>query len=106
MGAFVRKNLMVDADAERALAQQRGTSESEAVRWAVEQALGWRETADALRAIADTGMFDDAERNEALYGPGANAPIRAGLFDELLADDERPRQHKLRAAKRPSAAAD
>ena len=66
---LVRKNLMIDADALRALARARGTSESEAVRDAVAQALAWNGMADALEELRRLGAFGGAERTERVYGP-------------------------------------
>ena len=62
MSRLVRKNLMVDPDELRALAQERGTSESEAVRDAVRLALAGQEVAAALRGLHDAGAFADFER--------------------------------------------
>jgi Arc/MetJ-type ribon-helix-helix transcriptional regulator len=65
MARLVRKNLIVDADELRLLAEQRGTSESEAVREAVRMALGTQEMVEALQALHDLGAFEDFEQ---LYG--------------------------------------
>ena len=59
MSRLVRRNLMVDPDELRALAQERGTSESEAVRDAVRLALAGREVVATLRALPDAGAFPD-----------------------------------------------
>jgi hypothetical protein len=59
VGDLVRKNLMVDADKVRALARHRETSESEAVREAVEFALAAEEVIAAVRALHDRGGLDD-----------------------------------------------
>jgi hypothetical protein len=59
--ALVRKNLVVDAERVRALAQQRGLSESAAVREAVDYALAAGEIMDAVRALHDSGAFADFE---------------------------------------------
>ena len=69
MGQFVRKNLLVDAEALRSLARQRGTSESEAVREAIAQSLACTEMAAALEQLRRLGAFSDRRRAEALYGP-------------------------------------
>lgn len=84
MAGLVRKNLMVDAEALRNLARQRGTSESEAVRDAVVNALAAEEMVAALKGLHDIGAFADfeplfgapepelsrvAERQEARAGP-------------------------------------
>ena len=65
MSKLTRKNLMVDAEALRALAHVRGTSESQAVRDAVEKDLGLQEMAQAMEALADLvekeGAFSDFE---------------------------------------------
>ncbi len=55
MSRLVRKNLMVDPDELRALAQERGASESEAIRDAVRLALAGREAVAALRGLHDAG---------------------------------------------------
>ncbi len=47
---LTRKNLVVDAEKIRALAERRGTSESEAVRQAVEAALADEQVADDIMA--------------------------------------------------------
>jgi hypothetical protein len=65
MSRLVRKNLIVDADELRLLAEQRGTSESEAVREAVRMALAGQEMVDALQALHDLGAFEDFDQ---LYG--------------------------------------
>jgi hypothetical protein len=59
MTGFTRKNLMVDADRVRELARQRGMSESQAVREAVEFALAAEEINAAIRALHDRGSLDD-----------------------------------------------
>ena len=59
MGKLTRKNLMVDAEQLREVAQQRGVSESEAVRELVAFALAAREVDDALREIRERGGLDD-----------------------------------------------
>jgi hypothetical protein len=66
MAKLMRKNLMVDPDAVRELARQRGTSESEAVRKAVEISLAAEEMVAALKGLHAIGAFADFER---LYGP-------------------------------------
>ena len=52
---------MVDPDELRALAQERGASESETVRDAVRLALAGQEVA-TLRGLPDAGAFADFER--------------------------------------------
>jgi len=64
---LVRKNLMVDAEEVAALARARGTSESEAVRYAVSQALASEEMLQALTALSDMGAFSDDEHVERVY---------------------------------------
>jgi predicted transcriptional regulator len=59
--ALVRKNLIVDAERLQALAEQRGLSESAAVREAVEQALAVAEVMAAIRGLHDAGAFTDFE---------------------------------------------
>jgi hypothetical protein len=66
MARLQRKNLMVDPEAVRDLAQQRGTSESAAVREAVEFALAASEMVAALKGLHDLGAFTDFEK---LFGP-------------------------------------
>jgi hypothetical protein len=67
--SLTRKNLMVDAEALRALARARGTSESEAVREAIAQALAWSGMAGALDELRRLGAFANTARMEAMYGP-------------------------------------
>jgi len=71
---LIRKNLIVDADALRQLARERGTSESEAARDAIAAALAWRGMASALEELHGLGTFSDSARVEALYGPLSSAP--------------------------------
>ena len=59
MAGLTRKNLMVDADKVRDLAQQRGMSESQAVREAVEFALAAEEINAAIRELHKRGGIDD-----------------------------------------------
>jgi hypothetical protein len=59
MGKLTRKNLMVDAGQLRDLARRRGTSESEAVRRAVEMALAADEVVEILQQLHDLGGVDD-----------------------------------------------
>jgi hypothetical protein len=77
MAHLVRKNLIVDPDALRELARERGTSESEAVRHAIGQALAWYLMGNALEELHDMGAFADSERVEAMYGP-----LPSGEIDE------------------------
>jgi len=65
---LVRKNLIVDADAVAALAAARGTSESDAVRYAVAQALSAEETVDALAKLHQFGAWADAAVTHRMYG--------------------------------------
>jgi len=62
----IRKKLIVDADELRLLAHRRGTSESEAVREAVRQALAAERMVDSVKRLHDMDAFAD--------------------FDELLGD--------------------
>jgi hypothetical protein len=66
MSRLVRKNLMVDPDELHAWAEQRGTSESEAVRDAVRLAMAGQEMVAALQGLHDLGAFADFEQ---LYPP-------------------------------------
>lgn len=59
--ALARKNLVVDPERVRALAQRRGTSESAAVREAVEVALAAEEVMSVIRDLHDRDAFADAE---------------------------------------------
>jgi len=68
MSTFVRKNLIVDAEAVAALALARGTSESEAVRDAVAEALAAEQTVQALEVLHQVGAFADTPRTRKLYG--------------------------------------
>lgn len=59
MTGLSRKNLIVDADRVRELASRRQTSESEAVRQAVELALAAEEVMAAVRELHGRGGLDD-----------------------------------------------
>ncbi len=59
MTRLVRKNLMVDGEKVRALARRRETSESEAVRQAVDHALAAEEVMAAIRELHARGGIDD-----------------------------------------------
>ena len=63
MGKLTRKNLVLDADDVRALAAARGTSESEAVRQVVREAVDHarvaREVMAAIKELHDRGGIDD-----------------------------------------------
>jgi hypothetical protein len=59
MAGITRKNLMVDADKVRELAHQRGTTESQAVREAVDFALVAEEVMAAIRKLHEHGGLDD-----------------------------------------------
>ena len=61
MARLVRKNLMVDPVAVSELAQRRGTTESQAVREAVEMALGATDMTAALEGLHRLGAFADFE---------------------------------------------
>jgi len=82
--ALVRKNLMVDPEALRTLARERGTSESEAVRDAVAFALASQEMVAALKGLHDVGAFADFEElfgafeDDAAVEPGRVAERRKG----------------------------
>jgi hypothetical protein len=71
MAKLTRKNLMVNAEELRAVAQQRGVSESEAVRELVAFALAAREVGDALRELHDRGglmdIYDEPEDEDELF---------------------------------------
>jgi hypothetical protein len=60
MAGLTRKNLMVDAERVRELARRRATSESEAVRQAVDFALAADEVMAAVQELHDRGGLDDA----------------------------------------------
>jgi hypothetical protein len=80
MGQVTRKNLMVDADALRALARRRGTTESEAARAAIAAALAADEMVAALRGLHDLGAFAAFEElfapPEEVVEDGGGAPAR------------------------------
>jgi hypothetical protein len=63
---------MVDPEALSDLARRRGTSESEAVREAVSNALAAEEMVAALRGLHDAGAFADFEQ---IFGPLAGDPV-------------------------------
>jgi len=70
--ALTRKNLMVDAEQVAALAARRGTSESAAVREAVEAALFAEEFGAAMEALRATGYgTDDRDAGDDPPAPGA-----------------------------------
>ena len=62
MRRLVRKNLIVDPDELRAWADERGTSESQAVRDAVRLALAGKEMVAALKGLHDVGAFAEFEQ--------------------------------------------
>jgi hypothetical protein len=70
MSKLTRKNLMLDQEQVRELARLRNTSESEAVRQAVAQALTADEVMLAIDEIREQGGIDDvfghAERPDGL----------------------------------------
>jgi hypothetical protein len=68
VGQLTRKNLMLDAEKVRELARQRGTSESEAVRQAVEHALAAKEIMAVIRELHALGGIDD------VFGPPPELP--------------------------------
>ena len=59
MAGLTRKNLMVNAEQIRDLAQKRGVSDSQAVREAVDFALAAEEVMAAIRELHDRGGLDD-----------------------------------------------
>ena len=59
MAVRARKNLVVDAEKVRELARRRATSESEAVRQAVDFALVAEEVMAAVRELHERGGLDD-----------------------------------------------
>lgn len=59
MAKLTRKNLVVDAEKVSKLARQRGTSESEAVRTAVDYALAAEEVMAAIRELHERRGIDD-----------------------------------------------
>jgi len=59
MGKPTRKTLVVDGDKIGELARRRGTSESEAVRQAVDFALAAEEVMAAIRELHAHGGIDD-----------------------------------------------
>ncbi len=73
MGQLVRKNLVVDAEKVRELARRRGSSESEAVRQAVDHALAAEEVMTAIRELhARGGIADVFHRLPAEHGETAD----------------------------------
>lgn len=69
MPRTVRKNLMVDPVPLATLARQRGTSESEAARAAVDLLLNLNTMADSLGELQRLGAFSDTEEVQVMYGP-------------------------------------
>jgi hypothetical protein len=59
VASLTRKNLMVDAEKVRDLARRRGTSESGAVRQAVDFALAAEEVMAAIQGLHEQGGLDD-----------------------------------------------
>lgn len=59
MAKLTRKNLVVDDEKIKELARLNGTSESEAVRQAVDYALAAKEMVEVVRALAERGGVDD-----------------------------------------------
>jgi hypothetical protein len=59
MARLARKNLVVDAEKVRELARRRATSESDAVRQAVDFALVPHEVMAAVRELHERGGIDD-----------------------------------------------
>ncbi len=59
MSKLKRKNLVVDAEKVEELARRRETTESEAVREAVDFALAAERVVAAIRALRDHGGIDD-----------------------------------------------
>ncbi|MBI3974076.1 MAG: ribbon-helix-helix protein, CopG family [Chloroflexi bacterium] len=59
MGRRMRKNLMVDGEKVAELARRRGTSESEAVRQAVDYALAAEEVIEAMRELSKRDGIED-----------------------------------------------
>ncbi len=59
MKKLTRKNLVVEGDKVSELARRRGTSQSEAVRQAVDFALAAEEVMAAIRALHASGGIDD-----------------------------------------------
>jgi hypothetical protein len=59
MGKLTRKNLMVEGSKVSELARRRGTSESEAVREAVDYALAAEEVMVAIRSLHERAGIDD-----------------------------------------------
>lgn len=57
--ALARKNLIVDKEKVRDLARRRSTSESEAVRQAVDFALASQEFMEVVRELHERGGLDD-----------------------------------------------
>ena len=80
MSGLARKNLVVDAEKVRELAQRRGTSESAAVREAVEHALAAQVVMAAIRELHASGGIDD------VFG---RLPDEADKSDEQVEELER-----------------
>ena len=59
VGRLARKNLVVDGEKVRELARRRGTSESQAVREAVDSALAAEEVMAAIHELHARGGIDD-----------------------------------------------
>ncbi|MBI4321888.1 MAG: ribbon-helix-helix protein, CopG family [Chloroflexi bacterium] len=59
VGRLARKNLVVDGEKVKELARKMGTSESEAVRQAVDFVLAAEEVMAAVRELHERGGIDD-----------------------------------------------
>ena len=66
MAAFARKNLMVDAEQLRRLAQQLGLNESETVRYAVDRLIHEDEVMTSVATIRRRGGLVDVFGRSAL----------------------------------------
>lgn len=59
VGKHVRKNLIVDQEKLRELARQRGTTESAAVRWAIDQVLWADQVMEVIEELHKLGGIED-----------------------------------------------
>ena len=77
MSRLMRKNLMVEDEKLKALAQRRGLTESETVRQLVDHALAADEIISALDDLAAMGGIDDVyHRVDGSVAPMRTVPAR------------------------------
>src|SRR5262245_27615950 len=96
---LVRKNLIVDADAVAVLAAARGTSESDAVRHAVAEALAAAEAVAALAELHQLRAFADSPRARMLYGAVPTIHVQSSRVRPAQETSPRSRRSRRVAAR-------